>query len=117
MVRSKEEEETHMRAKQEVRKPIMKAHQRAVTTEQRLKVKVAINKENLRGKIQPRILNQLKRERSRRPPFINSLGGFLFTKDETSLGSSFDIFLMSSSVFSLRSPFSFFFAIDTFLVF
>ena len=86
-----------MRTKQDVRKPKMKAHQRAVTTEheQRLKVKVAINKENLRSKIQPRILNQLKRERSRRPPFINSLGGLLFTKDETSLGSSFDIFLMS----------------------
>ena len=59
MTRSKEEEETHMRAKQEVRKPIMKAHQRAVTTEQRLKVKVAIKKENLRGKIQPSFWDQL----------------------------------------------------------
>ena len=96
-----------MRAKQEVRKPIMKVHQRAVTTEQGIKVKVAIKKENLRVKIPPSILNQLKRERSRRPPFSNSLGGFLFTKEDPSLGSSFSIFLVSSSVFPLRSPFSF----------
>ena len=47
MVRFKEDEEIHMRTKQDVRKPKMKAHQRAVTTEQRLKVKVAIKKENL----------------------------------------------------------------------
>ena len=47
MARSKEEEKTHMRAKQEVKKPMMKAHQRAVTTEQGIKVKVAIKKENL----------------------------------------------------------------------
>ena len=47
MARSKEEEETHMRAKQEVRKPIMKAHQRAVTTEQGIEVKEAIKTEYL----------------------------------------------------------------------
>ena len=47
MVTLKGGKETHMRTKQDVRKPKMKAHQRAVTTEQGIKVKVAINKENL----------------------------------------------------------------------
>ena len=59
-----------MRTKQDARKPKIKAHQRAVTTEheQRLKVKVAINEENLRSKIQPRILNQLLRGSGRGGP-------------------------------------------------
>ena len=51
-------------------KAMMKVHQSAATTEQKVK-------EFLEERNQPRILIQLARGRSRMPPFIISCGGFL----------------------------------------